>query len=58
MPNGYKIQISEEQRVALLALLRTETASGYLALAYWEGMLEALPYDEMEDPGTTHCFDQ
>ena len=61
-PTSYNIQISEEQRLALLALiaplnLNNETdPNEEHPLHYWKEMLEGLPKDEMEDPKVTHGF--
>lgn len=54
---GYRLLISEEQRVALLAVIKAAGADRPDApLEYWEGMLEELPKVEDEDPGTLHGF--
>lgn len=55
---AYKVQINEEQRQALLALL---TANPELVvptgpLAYWVSMLTRLRDQERESPGCLHGF--
>ncbi len=60
----YTIQISETQRLALIELLvqnpsftRVDSELGFDAdLAYWDKMLEKLPFEEYESPGCIHGF--
>ena len=60
---SYLVMISEEQRLALLELLRKADAGGVssegseeVPLEYWVDMLEGLPVDEKTDPGIIHGF--
>lgn len=61
MPKTYNIVISEEQRAALHALLlttggRESDNDEDNPLVYWIAMLEALPVNEEEVPGSLHGF--
>lgn len=55
--NTFLLEISEEQRVALLALVRSSgsDADGS-TLEHWVGMLEELPAVEAASPGILHGF--
>lgn len=59
-PKSYTIIISEEQRKALLEVLTgaavEEHMGNNLPLEYWDEMLDRLPKDEAETPGTHHGF--
>ena len=56
----YTLIISEEQRLALLALLKGAEVGGNgddeAPLVYWQGMLEELPEMEAATPGVHHGF--
>ncbi len=56
----YTLEINEEQRLALLDVLRS-LPSGFAAgdgqpLEYWDAMLDGLPAIEAEHPGIVHGF--
>lgn len=58
---AYTLMINEEQRVALLAVLKTCDAGVSdnevdEPLAYWQDMLTNLPAEEASAPGVTHGF--
>lgn len=56
----YTIQIDEEQRLALLEVLRAAplslTGVAGAPLEFWVEMLDGLPTAEAADPGLTHGF--
>jgi hypothetical protein len=56
----YLIQINEEQRVALLEILKAAplsmTGVQDAPLEFWVEMLDALPSSEAEDSGIVHAF--
>lgn len=56
----YLIQISEEQRVALLEILKAAplsmTGVQDAPLEFWVEMLDALPRSEAEEPKIVHGF--
>jgi len=59
-PISYEIMINEEQRQALLILIKRECPDevpddGH-PLAYWVDMLETLPAEEVANPKVTHGF--
>ena len=54
---SYLIAISEEQRLALVELVRASNADRTDApLEYWEAMLTGLPKEEAEAPRCVHGF--
>lgn len=53
---AFTVMFSEEQRVALLALMRAAHPSMDDALEYWVEMLEELPENEAANPGILHGF--
>jgi hypothetical protein len=57
LPTSFEIIISEEQRVALIAALKTAGVGGDSGpLEFWLEMLDGLPADELESPGASHGF--
>ena len=57
MPTSYTIIISEEQRVALLALIKaTKADAPDQPLEYWDAMLTELPSVELAHPGCHNGF--
>lgn len=57
MPTSFTIIINEDQRVALLELIKAAGADQPDApLEYWVGMLTSLPNDELASPGCLHGF--
>lgn len=58
-PVSYEVVFNEEQRVALLELVRNASVNvngNDAPLAYWIEMLEELPQVEAAHPGITHGF--
>lgn len=56
---AYRIMINEQQRLALLELVKTidqSTLTDEDPLKYWVEMLEQLPQDEAEQPRCLHGF--
>jgi hypothetical protein len=57
---SYLISISEEQRVALLEVLKAQppevTGEANTPLEFWVEMLDALPSTEAADPEIVHGF--
>jgi len=60
VPTSYEIMINEEQRQALLILVKREFPDSIPddghPLAWWVAMLEELPAEELDNPGVTHGF--
>ena len=58
MANVHEIHINEEQRRAIAEALRMFNAEfpGHAESELLEQMFAALPKDEEESPGCTHCF--
>lgn len=59
-PLSFNLCIDEPQRLALLGILAGAKPDEFLgdggALEYWVEMLEGLPKEEDEQPGTVHGF--
>jgi hypothetical protein len=58
MPTIYTIIINEEQRVAILELIKAAKLADAPGqpLEYWEAMLANLPAEELDTPGVHHGF--